>query len=248
MTVVSGDLGSSAQSTAGQAESASAAARQVSSSASAMSSATSEMDSSIREIAARAAEAAEIVQDAIRTADDTSLAVNRLLSASEEIGEIVGSITGIAQQTNLLALNATIEAARAGEAGKGFAVVAGEVKELALETARATEDVTGRIATIQQITGEATGAISGIGQVIGRISENQSTIAAAVEEQSATTAEIGRMIAELSQAADRIVDSIDGIANATISTASGAGATRQAAQDLTGVAVEVNELIGQFRY
>ena len=246
MTTVSAELGETAEVTAGQAESASSAAREVSGSAAQMSSATEEMDSSIREIASRATEAADIVAEAMRTADTTSQAVNRLLTASEEIGDIVSSITGIAQQTNLLALNATIEAARAGEAGKGFAVVAGEVKELALETAKATEDVTSRIATIQLITGEATEAISGIGSVIGRISENQATIAAAVEEQTATTAEISRMISNLSEHSTRIADSIDGIASSTISTADGAGATRTAASNLSGVASEVSGLVGQF--
>lgn len=248
MSSISGDLGSSAESTAGQAESASAAAREVSASASQMSVATEEMDSSIREIAARACEAADIVAEATRTADVTSAAVNRLLSASEEIGQIISSITGIAEQTNLLALNATIEAARAGEAGKGFAVVAGEVKALALETAKATDDVTSRISAIQQITGEATDAIRGIGSVIGRISENQSTIAAAVEEQTTATAEITRMIANLSGHATRIADSVEGIASSTISTAQGAGATRAAATNVSGVITGVSRLISQFRY
>ncbi|MFI7589645.1 methyl-accepting chemotaxis protein [Spongisporangium articulatum] len=248
MSSVSGALGRTAEASAEQAESVSGAAREVSGSATAMSAATEQMDSSIREIAARASEAADIVAEAIRTAEVSAVAVQRLLAASEEIGEIVSAISGIAQQTNLLALNATIEAARAGEAGKGFAVVASEVKDLALETARATEDVTGKIAAIQEITGEASETISGIGTVIGRINENQATIAAAVEQQAATTAEISRMINHLSENATKIADSIDGIASATTSTADGAGATSRAVGDLNGVTTKVTELIGQFRY
>jgi methyl-accepting chemotaxis protein len=248
MTGVSGDLGRSAQQTADRAGAATASAREVEASAVSMSGATEQMNSSIREIAARASEAASIVAQASQVATVTGDAMQRLSGASVEVGQIVGQITGIAQQTNLLALNATIEAARAGAAGKGFAVVAAEVKELALETSRATDDVTTRISSIQDITAEAADAIAGIAQVIEQISDNQSTIAAAVEQQSAVTAEITQMITGLSGHAGRIADSVEAIASSTSSTADSAGATRAAADELSTVAGQVSGLVGQYRY
>jgi methyl-accepting chemotaxis protein len=144
---------------------------------------TQEMIATIREIASTAQEAARVAQSAVETAGTASEQAHRLGQSSTEIMAIVKAITSIAEQTNLLALNATIEAARAGESGRGFAVVAGEVKELANETARATEDINRRVEAIL-------GAIGEIRSVINRISELQITVAGAVEEQSATTEEI----------------------------------------------------------
>ena len=207
----------------------------------------SQMDSAIAEIAGQTATAASVAAEAVRSAADSSATVAQLNQASEEIGEIVKAITSIAEQTNLLALNATIEAARAGEAGKGFAVVATEVKDLAQETGRATNDITAKIATIQAMTGEAARAIGSISEVISRINENQSMIAAAVEEQSATTAEISRSVGEVARGADQIAESVAGIAASTGATSASAGTTQQSAVSLTAVAQQVDSQIGRFR-
>jgi methyl-accepting chemotaxis protein len=158
--------------------------------------ATEEMTTSIHEIAKSASEAAKVTTDAVQTAESTNSSVTRLGQASSEIGQVIKAITSIAQQTNLLALNATIEAARAGEAGKGFAVVANEVKELAKQTAKATEDITNRIQAIQGDTKSAVDAIAQIRQVILRINDISNTIAIAVEEQGKVTSEISRNVTE----------------------------------------------------
>jgi methyl-accepting chemotaxis protein len=163
---------------------------------SAVSAAAEEMTTSIREIATNAADAATVANNAVGVAESAKKTVGDLGTSSGEIGQVVKVITSIAQQTNLLALNATIEAARAGEAGKGFAVVANEVKELAKETARATEEISAKIEAIQHDATGAVSAISEIGEIIDHINEIQSSIAAAVEEQTATTNEIARSVGE----------------------------------------------------
>ncbi len=247
LTSVSGRLGQAASQTAGQADRAASAAREVSEHVAAMSTATSQMDAAIAEIAGQTATAAGVAAEAVRSAADSSATVAELSRASEEIGEIVKAITSIAEQTNLLALNATIEAARAGEAGKGFAVVATEVKDLAQETGRATNDITAKIATIQAMTGEAARAIGSISEVISRINENQSMIAAAVEEQSATTAEISRSVGEVARGADQIAESVAGIAASTGATSTSADTTKNSAFTLTAVAQQVDSQISRFR-
>src|SRR6202166_1835556 len=148
------------------------------------------MSVTIGEIAKNATEAAKIAGEAVEAAEAANQTVGRLGESSIEIGKVIEVITSIAQQTNLLALNATIEAARAGEAGKGFAVVANEVKELAKQTAKATEDISQRIRNIQGNTKDAMQAIEMIGTVINKVSQIAGTIAAAVEEQDATTNEM----------------------------------------------------------
>ena len=247
LSTVSTHLGQAAEETAARAGLVSGTAQEVSASVASMSSATEQVGASIHQIAGQASSAAQVASEAVRTAERTSQAVARLDEASQEIGEIVKAITSIAEQTNLLALNATIEAARAGDAGKGFAVVASEVKDLAQETARATEDITSKIAAIQSMTSQATGAIDEISGIIGRINENQAMIAAAVEEQSATTAEISRNVIEVASGAAQIADSVGGIAASTESTSDGATSTRQSAGELSELAVKVNALVGQFR-
>ena len=173
-----------------------ASAGDVASSVDTVAAGSSQMESAIREIATNATEAARVAGQAVTVAETTTRTVGKLGDSSQEIATVVKLINGIAEQTNLLALNATIEAARAGEAGKGFAVVASEVKELAQETARATEDISRRVEAIQADTAGAVDAIGQISSVIGEINDFQATIAAAVEEQTATTNEMNRNVAE----------------------------------------------------
>jgi methyl-accepting chemotaxis protein len=189
-------MGSSAEETSSQATLVSAASEQVSKSVQTVASGTEEMTASIREIAKNASEAARVASGAVKVAENTNQTISKLGDSSTEIGKVIKVITSIAQQTNLLALNATIEAARAGEAGKGFAVVANEVKELAKETAKATEDISQKIESIQGDTRHAVSAISEINGVISKINDYQNTIASAVEEQTATTSEISRNVNE----------------------------------------------------
>lgn len=188
LTSVSQQMASNSEETAAQASVASSAAEQVSRNVGSVASAAEEMNASVKEIAKSAHEAARMATTAVKVAEKTNATVSKLGESSVEIGNVIKVITSIAQQTNLLALNATIEAARAGEAGKGFAVVANEVKELAKQTAKATEDIGRRIEAIQADTKGAVDAIAQIGGVISQINDIQSTIASAVEEQTATTA------------------------------------------------------------
>ena len=245
---LAGRLDASAEQTSGQARTADSAAQQVSHSVTDMTAATEELSASIREIARQTTDAATTTAAASQNAAATTALVATLSGASREIGDIVRLITAIAEQTNLLALNATIEAARAGTAGKGFAVVATEVKDLAQETARATSDITGRIAAIQDMTGRTAEAIDTIAGVITRIDEGQSTIAAAVEEQSTTTDLMARNVGEISTSADEISGTISNITASTGATADAAATTRRSAERVSTTAGELRTLIGQFTY
>jgi methyl-accepting chemotaxis protein len=247
LRTVSGRLGEAASETSSQAGVVATSVEEVSSNVETMSSATGQMDRAIGEIAGQTSAAAAVAAEAVRSSEETSRTVAQLSVASEEIGEIVKAITSIAEQTNLLALNATIEAARAGEAGKGFAVVATEVKALAQETGRATDDITAKIGAIQEMTAQAADAIGGIASVIDRINENQTLIAAAVEEQSATTAEINRSVTEVAAGAGHIVGNVQAIASSTESTSASARTTQESAASLSSIAAEVDTLIGRFR-
>ena len=180
-------------------------------------------------------------------AGSTSQTMTALGISSQQIGQVVKVITTIAEQTNLLALNATIEAARAGEAGKGFAVVANEVKDLARETAKATEDIGSRIEAMQADADRAVTAISEIGSVIERIDHLQTTIAAAVEEQSVTTAEISRNISEATTGTAEIAENIVQVAQAAQSTAEGASNTQVSSQELSRMAQGLQKLVGEYR-
>lgn len=245
---VSQSLGSNADETATQANVVSAAAEQVSNNVQTVATGADEMGASIKEIAKSTAEASRVATSAVRTAEVTNVTISKLGQSSAEIGQVIKVITSIAQQTNLLALNATIEAARAGEAGKGFAVVANEVKELAKETARATEDISRKIEAIQSDTNGAVSAISQISQVIGQISDIQTTIASAIEEQSATTNEIGRTLAEAAKGSTDISKNIGGVAEAAHATTVGATDTSKSAHSLEKMAAELQTLVSQFRY
>jgi methyl-accepting chemotaxis protein len=248
LTTVAGELGQTAGQTAVKAGAVSASATEVSANVEAMSLATDQMGSSIQAIAAQTTSAADVAHEASLAAEQTSRSVAQLSRASEEIGEIVKAITAIAAQTNLLALNATIEAARAGEAGKGFAVVATEVKALAQKTGRATDDITSRIAAVQAMTGRASDEIHGITSVIGRINENQTVIAAAVAEQSVTTAGISLRVDDIAAGAVHIAQNVAAIAVSTDATSDNADTTQASATALSVLAADVDALIGRFRY
>jgi len=188
-----------------------------------------------------------VAKNAVGVAQSTNQTVAKLGESSEEIGKVVKLITSIAQQTNLLALNATIEAARAGEAGKGFAVVANEVKELAKETAKATEDISRKIEAIQGDTKGAVQAIGEISAVINQINDISNTIATAVEEQTATTNEMGRNMAEAAKGSSEIARNIAGVAEAARSTSTGAGETNTAAGELARMAGQMQTMLQQFK-
>jgi methyl-accepting chemotaxis protein len=240
-------MGENADGTSSQAQLVSAAAEEVSTNVGGIAAAAEQMGTSISRIAQNTDTAAGVADRGVATARSTSDAVARLAGASAEIGAIVKTITSIAEQTNLLALNATIEAARAGEAGRGFAVVAGEVKDLASETARATDDITAKIGAIQQTTQDVTAAIAEISQVVEQISDIQSTIAAAVAAQARTTAVIGTSVGEVAGGSRQIAETISGVASTAGSTTQGAAATRQAAGGLATMAGELTELVSAFR-
>jgi len=247
LTILSQGMGDGASVTSDKAASASASSSEVSASIQTVASAAEEMTASIREIAQNATEAASVATGAVGVASQAQDTVASLGESSAEIGQVIKVITSIAQQTNLLALNATIEAARAGDAGKGFAVVANEVKELAKETAKATEDIGRKIEAIQGDTSGAVSAIAEISEVIGRINDIQTTIASAVEEQTATTNEIARSVTEAAGGANGITDDISQVASAADDTRQGAQNTLQSATELSTMAAELKAQVGRFR-
>ena len=247
LSAVSTQVSSNAEETASQANVVSAAAEQVSKNVATVATGAEEMGSSIREIAKNAAEAAKVANHAATVADNTNAKVAKLGESSIEIGNVIKVITSIAEQTNLLALNATIEAARAGEAGKGFAVVANEVKELAKQTAKATEDIGTKIKTIQGDTQGAVSAIQEIAAIIKQINGLQTIIASSVEEQSATTNEISKNVAEAAQGAAEIAKNIGSVSQAAKSTTEGAGQTSIAARELASLAGDLTRVVNQFK-
>ncbi|PWW21915.1 methyl-accepting chemotaxis protein [Geodermatophilus normandii] len=223
-----------------------ASAGEVAASVDTVATGSSQMETAIREIAHNAAEAARVAGQAVDVAETTTRTVGKLGDSSQEIATVVKLINGIAEQTNLLALNATIEAARAGEAGKGFAVVASEVKELAQETARATEDISRRVEAIQADTAGAVEAISRISAVIGEINDFQATIAAAVEEQTATTNEMNRNVAEAAGGSRHIATAIGGLAAGTQQTGARVADAQRAAAELARMSGELQDAVARF--
>ena len=247
LTAISQQMAGNAEETATQATVVSAASEQVSRNVSVVATGSSEMQASIREISKSANEAARVANNAVTVADNTNQTITKLGDSSIEIGKVIKLITTIAQQTNLLALNATIEAARAGEAGKGFAVVANEVKELAKQTAKATEDIGRQIEDIQANAKGAVLAIREVSSVINQINDISYNIASAVEEQTATTSEIGRNVGEAAKGTGDIAKNITGVASAARETTQGANETQKAASALSSLASELQSLVSKFQ-
>ena len=236
-------VGEVAESTAARAGTVAGAGEQVSANTQTVASAVEELNAAIAEIARNAEQATLVATEAMDTAAAASTKVGALESASEEIAGVVELITSIAEQTNLLALNATIEAARAGEAGKGFAVVAGEVKDLATETSNATARISDRVGAIRSGTAEVVATMAGVGEVVERIADLQRSIAAAVEEQQATTAEVSRSVGEVAIGATEISSSIHTVADAATESSGNARQLIEAAEQLNGMSDRLRAVV-----
>jgi len=248
MNAVSQEMAGNSEETTAQANVVSDASSEISKNVQTVATGTEEMGASIKEIAQNANEAARVAANAVKVAETANTTVGKLGDSSAEIGQVIKVITSIAEQTNLLALNATIEAARAGEAGKGFAVVANEVKELANQTAKATDEISSKIQAIQTDTEGAVDAIGEISMVINQINDISNTIASAVEEQTATTAEISRNVNEAATGSEEISRNISGVAQAAQDTSAGIDRNQVAANELADMAAELQKLVSRFKY
>ena len=247
LSAVSRTMEENAENAAKEAEVVSHSGKEVSLNVNSVAAGTEEMNASINEIAGNASNAASTSGAAVKSAQEANTIISSLGQSSQEIGEVIKVINGIAEQTNLLALNATIEAARAGEAGKGFAVVANEVKELANQTAKATGEITDKIQSIQSDVGGAVTSISDVGKVIDQINGISTTIASAVEEQTATTGEMTRNVSDAAKGSQDIADNLASLAKAVESTKQGAGDTQIASANLSKMAEELRVLITQLK-
>ncbi|MBL9028694.1 MAG: HAMP domain-containing protein [Myxococcales bacterium] len=245
---IGSQMGSTASETARQASTAARTADDVSRNLSTIAAATLQMSASVSEISSNATNAVSVARRAVSLADQTNGTVSKLGESSTAISNVTKLINSIAQQTNLLALNATIEAARAGEMGKGFAVVAHEVKELAKETARATEEIGRQVEAIQGDTNQTVEAIRVISEIIGEISNTQAAIAAAVEEQKATTSEMSRNVNQAADGARDIASAVGEVATAAGRTEGGAADSQAASTDLGQAADVLRELVRQFKF
>lgn len=253
LSAASGDLQHSAQSMSATAEetnqqsnAVAVAAEQATANVQTVAAATEELTSSISEIGRQVSQSTSIAQKAVQQAAHTNSQVQGLAISAQAIGDVVRLISEIAAQTNLLALNATIEAARAGEAGRGFAVVASEVKNLASQTAKATEEISAKVSEIQNATEESVTAIQGIASVIEEISQISNTIATAVEQQSAATSEIARNVQQASQGTTEVSGNIQGVTHAAGETGKAAGQVLGAATELGQQSNTLNNEVGQF--
>lgn len=235
-----------AEQTSERASTVTMASAQASSNVQSVAAATEEMSASVQEISRQVVTSSQISDSAVEESERATEQVQALAKASQEIGEVVNLISDIATQTNLLALNATIEAARAGEAGKGFAVVASEVKSLATQTAKATEDIAGLITEIQEATGTAVTAIEGISKTIGQISSIGNSISAAVEEQGVSTQEISRNVQEAALGTGKVNNNISEVNQGAQETGTAAGEVLQATNVLSNQATKLKHEIEQF--
>ncbi|MEN3308229.1 MAG: methyl-accepting chemotaxis protein [Micromonosporaceae bacterium] len=247
LSAVSGRIADSAHQSATQASGVSAAAEQITRNVATMAAGAEEMGASIREIAHNAAEAAHVAAEAVSLGTSTTQTISQLDASSAQIGTVIKMITAIAAQTNLLALNATIEAARAGDAGKGFAVVASEVKDLAQETAKATENISRLVEAIQHDTGAAVAATTQISEIIARVSDYQTTIASAVEEQTATTTEMSRNVSQAATGSAHISEQITAVAQESENTTAGIGQAQDAAAQLARLSTQLRLAVDHFR-
>jgi methyl-accepting chemotaxis protein len=233
LQATAGSMSVNAGETAQRSVTVAAAAEEASSNVTTVAAAAEELGSSVVEIGRQVQGSATLAREAVTNAGQTATFVRDLSEAAQRIGDVVAMISTIAGQTNLLALNASIEAARAGEAGRGFAVVAAEVKELANQTARATDEITGQIARIQASTGQAVEAIGGITGRIREISDVATSIAAAVEEQGAATQEIVRNVAQASVGTGEVTQNVAGVAGAAEETGAAAAQVLASASELS---------------
>lgn len=241
------EIRTNSEETTGQANLVSSATEQVNRHLQTVASSTEEMSSTISEIAKNTTQASRVAAEALKAATQTNTTVIKLSESSAEIGQVIKVITSIAQKTNFLALNATIEAARAGDAGKGFAVVANEVEELAKQTAKAAEDISHRIVAIQTDAKSAAEEISRISGIIGQVNDISTTIATAVEEQSATTSEMSRNVAEAARGSEKVAKNIAGMAHTASNTSNGAANLLGAAKQLTELSTKLRTLVDQFK-
>jgi methyl-accepting chemotaxis protein len=248
LSATTSQIAASAEETSAQSNTVSSTAGAVSTNVQTVASGTEQMSASIREIATTAQDAARIGSQAGQMAAATNATVGKLGDSSAEIGNVIKLITSIAEQTNLLALNATIEAARAGDAGRGFAVVANEVKDLAQETARATEDISRRVEAIQTDTTEAVSAIGEISEIINQLGDYQTTIASAVEEQTATTNDMTRNVAEAAQGSKEIASTISTVSVAANTTSEVVQNASSATTELSRMSAELQQVVSQFTY
>lgn len=248
MHSASRELASAAEESSNQAESVSAAVVQAAANVEAAATAAEQIGTTIHDITRQLQDALTVSRAAAERSDATARQMGELDSSSQEIGEVVKLITGIAEQTNLLALNATIEAARAGESGKGFAVVAQEVKELASQTARATEEIADQIARMQERTASASTGIAEIREVIVQLEEVVTTIAGAMEEQSIATSEITRNVTQAAAGTAEVTRAMRSVSDAAHRVASSAAQGRSTSEELGSVAAELNELVESFSW
>jgi len=248
LAAVSMQMSSNAEETSAQAKVVADAADRLSSNTHMVATGIEEMSASIREISLSTVQASTVANQAVDVAKSTNETMSKLGKSTMEIGNVLKVISSIAEQTNLLALNATIEAARAGELGKGFAVVANEVKELARQTAKATEEIGGSINVMQADAKGALASIEEITAIINKMNEISGIIASAVEEQAATTAEINRNVSEAATGSTEIAKNIKSVADAANSTTEGASNSQQAASDLSKIAVALEGAVAKFKF